>query len=71
VFSVGSTIPIWQPVQHIFNCHHPLGQNICLFLTDNAFLFFSSLIVMKNQSQTEIKKKLFTTVILINFTKQH
>jgi hypothetical protein len=38
---------------------------------ENAFLFFGSVIMMKNESQPEIKMKLFASLIRSRFTKQH
>jgi hypothetical protein len=38
---------------------------------ENAFLFFGSAIVMKKESQPEIKIKLFASLIRSRFTKQH
>jgi hypothetical protein len=38
---------------------------------ENAFLFFGSIIVMKNKSQPEIKIKLFASLICSRFKKQH
>jgi hypothetical protein len=59
VFSVGSTFPTCQPVQHIFNYQHPVGLECLVVFNRQCF----PLLQFTNHDE-----KSFTH---INFTKWH